>query len=387
LNDPNDAASWKEAAPPLRSGTTRFIHFLVEESAIVRWNLGIITFAVAFAACHPVAAGDNPSNATAPKRDGSSSTTPKATAAMRSRTFDLSYEVAVTSLEKGKLARIWVPVAQTNNDQDVELMSQAVRSGEKWPQGKFTTETEYGNRLFFVETDGDAEGKVGVTLSYRVTRREVKSQTGQTMKEDAEKIQRFLRADRLVPIDGKPLALLDGKTLPDDPVKKARVLYDVVNEHMKYDKSGTGWGKGDSVWACDSKYGNCSDFHSLFISLARSQRIPAKFEMGFAIPTKRGEGTIAGYHCWAFFRPRAESKAWVPVDISEANKDPKMKDYFFGNLTEDRVTFTTGRDLVLEPKQSGKPVNFLISPYVEVDGKEYDEAKIEKKVSYKDVKE
>jgi hypothetical protein len=75
----------------------------------------------------------------------------------------------------------------------------------------------------------------------------------------------------------------------------------------------------------------------------------------------------------------------VPVDISEANKEPKLKDYFFGNLTEDRVTFTTGRDLTLEPKQSAKAVNFLIYPYVEVGGKEYDQAKIEKKFSYKDV--
>jgi transglutaminase-like putative cysteine protease len=121
----------------------------------------------------------------------------------------------------------------------------------------------------------------------------------------------------------------------------------------------------------------------LFISLARSQKIPAKFEVGFAIPTKRGEGTVVGYHCWAFFRPKG--KAWVPVDISEANKDPNMKDYYFGNLTEDRVTFTTGRDLMLEPKQRGKAVNFLIYPYVEVDVKEYDETKIERKFSYKDV--
>ena len=59
---------------------------------------------------------------------------------------------------------------------------------------------------------------------------------------------------------------------------------------MKYSKEGKGWGQGDSVWACDSKFGNCTDFHSLFISLARGNKIPAKFEMGFPIPPKRGEG-------------------------------------------------------------------------------------------------
>ena len=57
--------------------------------------------------------------------------------------------------------------------------------------------------------------------------------------------------------------------------------------------------------------------------------------MGFPLPPKRGEGDIGGYHCWALFKP--EGKGWVPVDISEANKDPKMTEYYFGNLTEDRV--------------------------------------------------
>src|SRR5262249_3614771 len=223
-------------------------------------------------------------------------------------------------------------------------------------------EKQYGNKTFFVETMPDEDGKIHLKFTYHVARREVKGQTGKSMENEAL-IKRFLQPDALVPIDGKPLELIKNKELPDDPIKKARVLYDVVNDHLKYSKDGKGWGRGDSVWVCDSKFGNCSDFHSLFISLARSQKLPAKFEMGFPIPTKRGDGTVGGYHCWAFFRP--EGKAWVPVDISEANKEPKMKDYFFGNLTEDRVTFTTGRDLTLEPKQSGKAVNFLIYPYVE----------------------
>ena len=74
-----------------------------------------------------------------------------------------------------------------------------------------------------------------------------------------------------------------------------------------------------------------------------------------------------------------EGKGWVPVDISEANKNPKMKDYYFGNLTEDRVTFTTGRDIDLVPKQDGAPLNFFIYPYVEVDGKPYPADKVERK--------
>jgi transglutaminase-like putative cysteine protease len=138
------------------------------------------------------------------------------------------------------------------------------------------------------------------------------------------------------------------------------------------------------VWACDSGYGNCSDFHSLFISLARTEKIPAKFEIGFPLPEKAASGDIPGYHCWAKFW--VSGKGWVPVDISEASKHPEMKDYYFGNLTPDRVAFSSGRDLELVPKQDGPPLNFFIYPYVEVGGKPYAQDKVEKKFSFEDVK-
>src|SRR5581483_7474539 len=193
----------------------------------------------------------------------------------------------------------------------------------------------------------------------------------------------YLQPDAKVPVGGKPLDLIKDKKLPEDQLAAARVLYDVVNRHMRYSKEGTGWGQGDAVWACESGYGNCSDFHSLFISLARAEKIPSKFEIGFPLPPQHGAGDIAGYHCWAKFHPAGHG--WTPVDISEANKNPKMKEYYFGNLTADRVSFSTGRDLDLLPQQAGKPLNFFVYPYVEVEGKPYPAEKVSRKFSYKDV--
>ena len=92
------------------------------------------------------------------------------------------------------------------------------------------------------------------------------------------------------------------------------------------------------------------------------------------------EGTIPGYHCWAEFY--VNGVGWVPVDISEAWKDPKKHDYFFGSLDANRVQFTVGRDLTLQPKQDGDPLNYFIYPYVEVDGKPFEG--IEKKFSYRE---
>jgi transglutaminase-like putative cysteine protease len=299
--------------------------------------------------------------------------------APRSRTFEFTYEVTVTGLKPGQTARVWLPVPPARTDaQEVSIKKVSV------PKGTRTlTEPRYGNRMVYAKAKANTEGKVPLKMVYRVTRREVKGETGKKIKDKAP-LERFLQADTLVPVGGKPLELIKGKELPRDPMDKARLFYDVVNQHMRYSKEGKGWGRGDAVWACDSKFGNCSDFHSLFISLARAEKLPAKFEIGFPLPPKRGSGEVPGYHCWAFFRP--EGKAWVPVDISEANKNPKLRDYYFGNLTEDRVTFSTGRDIDLVPKQAGKPLNFFIYPYVEVGGKEHPQDKIVRKFSFHDVK-
>jgi transglutaminase-like putative cysteine protease len=144
-----------------------------------------------------------------------------------------------------------------------------------------------------------------------------------------------------------------------------QAFYDYVYRTMRYNKDGTGWGRGDAVWACANKRGNCTDFHSLFIGMLRSQGIPARFLIGFPVP-EGAEGEINGYHCWAEYYDA--KRGWIPVDASEAKKKGQ-KEAYFGALPNDRIEFSTGRDLVLAPPQKAEPVNYFVSPYAEVDGK------------------
>src|SRR2546428_11726294 len=164
-------------------------------------------------------------------------------------------------------------------------------------------------------------------------------------------------------------------------VPRARALYDWVYDHMQYDKSVPGWGLGDIPCCLKVGKGHCTDFHTLFIALARASGIPARWNMGFplAYGTEAGSPQVSGYHCWAeFYAPGA---GWVPVDISEARKHPELKDYFFGNLSGNRVLFTRGRDLVLDG--SAKPLNYLIYPVARADGKEM--SGVVWKLTYRDV--
>ena len=298
-------------------------------------------------------------------------------APVRTRTFQFTYAAVVTGLQPGQTARIWLPIASSGVDQDVGIVSQLLPS-----EGRIGRDRQYDNQILYVEAKADAEGKIPLKVVYNVTRREVRGDSGRGLAENMDLLNRYLKADARVPISGKPLEMLKGKNMPKEDMEAAKVIYDVIDDALTYGKDKPGWGEGDSEWACESKTGNCTDFHSLFMSLARSRGIPAKFEIGFPLPEKHGAGEVAGYHCWAKFRPRG--KGWIPVDISEANKHPEKREYYFGNLTEDRVAFSTGRDLTLVPKQDGGPVNFLVYPYVEVDSKVWPQNKIQKAFSYQD---
>jgi uncharacterized protein (TIGR03000 family) len=316
-----------------------------------------------------------------PKKTETKKEAPKNSEA-KSRSFVFTYAGKITDLKPGQSANVWLPLPPNNAEQS------AVIQQIKIP-GVFLVNKDklYNNTILHFTAQANDKGEVPFEVVIKASRKEVKTdaQANITVKaaEDSSLIDRFLKPDAMVPIAGKPLDLLKDQKLPGDQFAAAKVLYDVVNGHMKYSKEGKGWGRGDSEWACDSKFGNCTDFHSLFISMARGNKIPSKFEMGFPIPDKHGEGEIKGYHCWAWFMPA--KKGWVPVDISEANRNPDLKEYYFGNLTENRLQYTTGRDIELVPKQSGPPLNFFIYPYAEVDGQPYPAEKIVRSFSFKDL--
>ena len=293
------------------------------------------------------------------------------------RDFRLNYDVAISGVDPESTVRIWVPVPRSNEHQTVELLSD-----RKTYNCELTTEKKYGNRMFYVVQK--SVRNVDLNFSYNIKRKEVLADDTSRNKSvlSAEERRTFLSANEKVPIVGRQLDLLKGLTFPEDAVGTARVLYNRVDEHVRYDKSSPGYGNGDVAWVCDSRFGNCTDFHSLFISWARSKNLPARFEIGFPLPAERGGGIISGYHCWATFF--VAGKGWFPVDISEADKHPELKDYYFGNITENRVSFTTGRNIELVPQQAGPPLNYFVYPHVEVDGKLWPRERITLSVSYKD---
>lgn len=297
----------------------------------------------------------------------------------KTREFTFRYAATLSGMPAGSVVRAWVPIAQTNSQQQISVSNIELPNVSKF---ETTLDRKYGNKILYFELASTGK-EAAFSIDYAASRHEARFDKGER-ELSAMKQKLFLAANVNVPLTGKPSELIAGKTFSKEPAKAGRELYDFVERYMKYDKSKPGYGRGDVLWACDSKTGNCTDFHSLFISLARQNKIPARFEIGFPLPSDSSAGKIKGYHCWAWFFSKGDG--WIPVDISEADKHPEMRDYFFGNLTADRIAFSTGRDIELNPlPKSSEPLNYFVFPFVEVDGKPWPKEKIKLDFSFADV--
>jgi transglutaminase-like putative cysteine protease len=304
----------------------------------------------------------------------------------RSRTFQFEYDTRILTLPADAHAvRLWIPVPQS----DPHQMISGIQVESPAPYSMHN-EPEYGNRYAYMELDfPKVQVPAEVKMRFRATRWERHADLAAYPPGGAAgplsygpEMRRSLEPDNLVPVDGLIGHLSQEQTQGlADPLQKAHAIYEYVVSTMKYDKTGQGWGRGDALFACDVKKGNCTDFHALFIGMARAAGIPARFQIGFPLPARQHAGEIPGYHCWALFY--LAGTGWVPVDASEAWKNPQRHDYYFGNFDEDRVEFTEGRDIVLDPRQQGGPLNYFIYPYAELDGKPW--AGVDHKFSFQDV--
>ncbi len=279
------------------------------------------------------------------------------------RNINMTYSVTVPNIPAdAKQVTCWLPLPQTD-------IHQTVNSYKLLGDFEYTvvSESEYGNHFLLVDLTPAAGSTAELSVVYNVDRQRVGATNLNAGDNSKEIIKRYLAADSMIPLGGQiELEAREVIKGEDDPLKQARLLYENIVATVTYDKPPGGkHGRGDAMFACNERYGNCTDFHSLFIGEARSLGIPSRFHMGIPFPMDANEGEIGGYHCWAEFW--IDGYGWIPIDASEAHKNKARVDELFGGLDASRIRFSTGRDIMLPQSKIGH-VNFIIYPYVEADG-------------------
>ena len=306
------------------------------------------------------------------------------------RLFQFTYEVIIEPTN-GKKLELWIPVPKSNVVQIVSNMK--FNLGDLSYQ--VNEEKVHGNKYLYIHEENGISDTTKLTMTFSILRKEhgnIKIENVQPGK--------YLGSYSTVPTGTVFTSLIDEQKLSKNNMKG---VYDFVLSGMHYGKpksiddqyykepwltdgevygtkgvnrdevvslyqkaiteqSNYTFGNGNSVYACDIGVGNCTDYHSYFMSLGRTLGVPIRFHMGFPIPSG-SKGTVGGYHCWADYY--IEGEGWYPVDISEGDKDPQRKDYYFGTLDNNRVEMILGRDIKLEGYEM-ETTNLFIYPIMEI---------------------
>lgn len=331
------------------------------------------------------------------------------------RRFQARHELVVNVPMGVERVRVWFTMPQTEASQSMRSFEVAA------PVAHRIVRDSQGNELLFLEAAGPEPGPMRVVESFELERREVRrqvdpSETRPYRPADVADKQQHLQASRHVVINDR-IRELSAQIVGEErnPVLAARRIYDWVLEHADYWVKDPALHKaspvGSTTYCLDTGTGNCSDFHSLYTSLARAQGIPARIIYGSLFNgLLDGKDADQSYHCWVELW--APEVGWIPADVAiadlflgeieldDANRelvnlttpdgysgpDPARVDYYFGNLEPRRVTWTHGRDLILEPRQASEPVNALPKAYVEIDGKAVGEGEgWTRKLTYREI--
>lgn len=282
----------------------------------------------------------------------------------------LSYDATVAAPAGAKKIVLWIPVPRQEPVQVVGKVTAPEHSTR-------VSDRTHANPAIRVELD-PANPTTHVEFELLRAEEGPAAKLAAAQAEPAFDGKSFLSDEGFAIADDRIQAIAAGifKDVPQDADLRARKAFDYVLANMRYAKEGTGWGTGSTAWACDSKYGNCTDFHALFLALIRTGGVPGRFRIGFSLPAQTG--AVAGYHCWAEYF--SAKNGWVPVDASEAWKHADRKDYLFGHLDPNRIGMSLGRDLVFEG-QKGPALNYFVFPYAEADGQPI---KVDTKVAWTD---
>jgi hypothetical protein len=156
-----------------------------------------------------------------------------------------------------------------------------------------------------------------------------------------------------------------------DPRQKLVRLFDAVADaadHYSKDATKPNCGRGAAEDCMANGGGCCTDLHSLFIAMARSQGIPARLQFGYRLKgDKENTDYDPSYRCWV--EAYMPGSGWVPTDlvVADGGEAAARKDHY-GKLDARRVWLWQGRGFDLVPKQAGAAPQTMLCGWAEVDG-------------------
>jgi len=296
------------------------------------------------------------------------------TASAQSHSGHFTMSFNLSAQKTGEEVNLWIPYPVSDTNQYI--------SNIRW-EGNYRDAAVYTDQVFstpmlHITWPGSATSRL-LTLSFDAKRNEqrVAILDSEGVLNPAEHAL-YLAATSLGPVEGGVRQLADEITAGKKTIlAKAQAIYDWTVENTFRDPETRGCGVGDVNKLLKRPGGKCADISSVFVAIARAAGVPAREIFGIRSGKEQSQDVTKWQHCWAeFFLP---GTGWVPVDPADVRKamlkqnlaigDPQVKqlrDYFWGGVDPYRIRLSEGRDLELNPRHVGPPLNYLMYPFAQV---------------------
>jgi hypothetical protein len=280
--------------------------------------------------------------------------------------FDISYVVRVAPASGGRIVQVSIPLPSSDDYQTISHLQIDA------PVGARMRKEKDGDQSANLTVDAsNMHAPIQIRVSFHVVRFEHHIDWATAIDPPGafpKGVAPFLDPGKAAS-GGVAIAAISREETQgiDSPVDKARKIYNYVVSTICGDHDAAGACSAAAPGAVGSENGGRADFDTLFVEMARAVGIPARLQVGFSLPTGQQKGIVAGDHGWAEFY--ANGIGWIPVDLSEAAKDPRNRDGFFGAIDARRVVISTGQGMTDASGRGSVAANSAAYPSIEVDGK------------------
>ncbi len=303
----------------------------------------------------------------------------------KKRGYQIQYDVSISDIvvDQGKKSEfeLWVPGVQRNKAQrNMEavfdpqpmwknykgLMMYQINSIDPWRVYTFTQ--SYWFERYAIETDINTQK---VIKRYNTQRKLYTYYTA---------------ANSFTPVNNKTIRRIAASLTrrETNPYRKAERIYRYLLKRLEYS------GKSPfmtPVESLEKKKGDAYDYAILFTALCRSAGIPARTVAGYLVYGDKQTRK----HWWSEFY--LEGFGWVPVDAALGDgtdilgikipEDPER--YYFGNVDNQRITFSKGVIDIKPINPDGKTVQKMRSYSLQTVQEEYSDTIKSYKSSWNDI--
>ncbi len=273
-------------------------------------------------------------------------------------TYDITQRIVVTNQDVSSLGllELNLPIPLAAPEQAVERVREV---GDR----TFRLRDVNGHGLVVRSLYRDSHAPPGpgetrsLEVSYRLVRKEIRTNAAALMARNYPpynpKDRDFAvhtRSERTIETDAPEIAAVALELVRKwpNPYLRAKAAYEYVLDHVEYASPSP----SRSARECMRQgKGDCGTYTLLFTALCRATGIPTRPIAGC---WASGDNP---WHCWAEFH--LPGVGWIPVDPSVGDRGPKEREYYFGNLDNNRVTLARTFKFTVDTKDGSTDVEFV----------------------------